>query len=224
MPEPAAPRPNRALLLKLAAAGAVLLVGAVLVARGLDLKGLIAQGLDLIRGMGPVVFFIAMALLPALGAPQMAFSLTAGPVFGPTLGLGTVVTFAMLAVAINMALGYFLARRALRPLLEKLCTRLGYQLPRAAKGDEFDLIVLLRVTPGVPLPVQNYLLGLAEVPFGQYLLVSCLIQLPANAAFILFGDALLHGKGKAALVTLSVILALMAATQLIRKHYGKKRA
>jgi uncharacterized membrane protein YdjX (TVP38/TMEM64 family) len=87
-----------------------------------------------------------------------------------------------------------------------------------------DLIVLLRVTPGVPFPVQNYLLGLAGVPFGKYLLVSSLIQCPINAAFILFGDALLQGRGKMALIGLSVILALTAGTHLLRKHYGKKRA
>ena len=221
MAEPA-PRPNRALLLKLIAGLVVVLVVAVLAARGLDLKALLAQSLELIRGAGPVAFFTAMAVLPALGAPQMAFALTAGPVFGPTLGLGPVIGLALFALTVNMALSYFLARRALRPLLEALFKRLGYPLPRAAPGDEFDLIVLLRVTPGVPFPVQNYLLGLAEVPFGQYLLVSFLIQGPLNAAFILFGDALLHGKGKVALIALSLILALMAATQLVRKHYGKK--
>jgi hypothetical protein len=35
---------------------------------------------------------------------------------------------------------------------------------------------------------------------------------------------LLSGRGKVALIVLSVILALMAGTQLVRKHYGKKRA
>ncbi len=222
MAEPA-PRPNRALLIKLAVVAVVLLVGAGLVARGLDLKALLAQGLEMIRSAGAPVFFTAMALLPSLGAPQMAFSLTAGPVFGPQLGIGLVVALALLALTVNMALSYFLARRALRPLLVKLFTKLGYALPRAAPGDEFDLLILLRVTPGVPFPVQNYLLGLAEVPFGQYMLVSCLVQWPMNAAFILFGDAMLQGRGRMALLVLGVILALMAATQLVRKHYGKKR-
>ena len=222
MTEPA-PRPNRALLLKLAAAGAVVLVGAVLVARGLDLKGLLAQGLGLIRQAGPTTFFLAMALLPAVGAPVSAFTLSAGPVFGPALGLGWVLGLALAAITFNMTVSYWLARRAFRPLVEKICGRLGYRLPRAAPGDELDLIVLLRVTPGVPFPAQNYLLGLADVPFGKYLLVSCAIQWPMNAAFILFGDALLHGRGKVALVVLGVILALAAGSQLVRKHYGKKR-
>jgi len=223
MSDPDAPRPNRVLLAKLAALGAVALVVAVLVARGFDLKGLVTQGLAYVRDAGPVVFFTAMAVLPALGAPQMAFSLTAGPVFGPSLGLVAVVILSLAAMTLNMTVSYFLARRALRPVLLALFARLGYSLPKVASTDHTDFMVLLRVTPGVPFPVQNYLLGLAEVPFGRYLLVSCLIQWPINTAFILFGDAMLHGKGRTALITLSVILALMAATQLVRKHYGKKR-
>jgi uncharacterized membrane protein YdjX (TVP38/TMEM64 family) len=223
MAEPA-PRPNRGLLIKLAVAGVVAVVGVVLVARGLDLKGLLTDGLAFIRGLGPVAFFLAMATLPAVGAPLSAFTLTAGPVFAPTLGLGVVIFFALSAITINMAASYWLARWAFRPLAEKIFRRLGYALPRAQAGDEVDLIVLLRVTPGVPFPVQNYLLGLAEMPFGKYLLVSCAIQWPINAAFIAFGDALLQGRGKVALIALSVIVALLAGTQLVRKHYGKKRA
>lgn len=222
MTEPAR-RPNRALLLKLVAAGVVLLVAAVLVARGLDLKGLALQGLALIQGAGPVAFFTGMALLPAIGAPLMAFSLTAGPAFGPTMGIGWVIVVALLAAVVNMALSYFLARYALRPLLEKLFEKLGYRLPRAAAGDEFDLIVILRVTPGIPFCVQNYLLGLAEVPFMRYLVTSFLCVAPTNTAFVVFGEAMLHGKGKLALSALGAILALAAATQLVRKHYGKKR-
>lgn len=219
-----APRPNRGLLVKLAAGALVVVLVAALLARGVDLKGLLAQGLELIRGAGPVAFFTAMALLPAVGAPALAFLLTVGPAFGPTLGMGTVIVLSLLAIAFNMALSYFLARRAFRPLLEKLCARLGYQLPRAAAGDEFDLVVILRLTPGIPFPFQNYLLGLAEIPFGKYMLTSLACSAPAATAFIVFGDAMLQGKGRAALLGVGLILAVAAGTQLVRKHYGKKRA
>lgn len=219
-----APRSNRALLLKLAAAGLVLAVGGILLARGYDLKGLVQQGLGLIRDAGPVVFFSAMTFLPAAGAPLSFFSLTAGSVFGPQLGTPLVLLLAVTAITANMALSYALASRALRPVLELLVQRLGYKLPIVDSGDVTDLIVLLRVTPGVPFPVQNYLLGLARVPFGRYLAVSALIQLPINCAVILFGDALLSGKGRIAFVSLLLLLALMAGTHLVRKHYGKKKA
>jgi len=211
------------MFIKLAVAGGVLLAVGLLLARGYDIKGLIQQGLALIRSAGPVIFFLAMALLPVVGAPLSFFSLTAGSVFAPQIGMPAVIALSLAAITFNMALSYFLASRLLRPVLESLLVRLGYKLPQVDSGDATGLIILLRVTPGVPFPVQNYLLGLAEVPFGKYLLVSCLIQLPANTAFILFGDALLQGRGRVALISLSVILALMAATHLLRKHYGKKK-
>ncbi len=223
MAEPA-PRPNRALLLKLAVAGFALLVAAILVARGLDLKALVVQGLALIRDAGPVAFFGSMALLPSVGVPLSPFALTAGSVFAPSLGMPLVIFLALSAVTFNILFSYYLASRALRPLLEKLVVRLGYRLPEVAAGDAADLIILVRVTPGVPFPVQNYLLGLARVPVVKYAVLSCAVQWSFNTAFILFGDALLHGKGKLALLGLCGLTALSVGAHLLRKHYGKKKA
>ena len=214
---------RRLRLIKVGAVALVLLVGAGLVARGYDLKGAVEQGLALVRGAGPVVFFLAMAVLPAVGAPQMAFSLTAGSLFGAQLGMGLVVLFASLAMFFNMALAYWLASRVLRPVLEVLLGRLGYKVPQVQPGDETDLIVLLRVTPGIPFPVQNYLLGLARANFGRYLLLSIVLQGPLNAAFVVFGEALLHGRGKMVFYGLSAIVVLLVGTHLVRKHYSRKQ-
>ena len=180
-------------------------------------------GMALIRSAGPAAFFIAMALTPAVGVPLMAFSLTAGPVFSERLGLSWVIVLALLAATTNIVLTYFLARRALRPLLEKLMARLGYHLPRVRTDDEADLAIILRVTPGLPFFAQNYLLGLAGVSFRRYLFISCVIQWALNIAFILFGDALSHGKGKLALTALLLLLALTATTHLVRKHYERRK-
>lgn len=220
----APPRNSRALLLKLGLAVAVLGVGAVLVLRGVDVKGLVQTGLDVLRGAGPLAFFGAMAVLPAVGVPLSPFALTAGSAFGPVLGMPGVVACALAAVCANIAGSYWLASRAFRPLLERVVTRLGYRLPQVEAGDAADLIILLRVTPGMPFPVQNYLLGLARVPFGKYLLLSCALQGAVNAALVVFGEALLSGKGKVALVGLSVLVALAAGTHLLRRHVGRKKA
>jgi uncharacterized membrane protein YdjX (TVP38/TMEM64 family) len=222
MAEPA-PRPNRSLLIKLAAGAILALVILLLVARGVDLKGLVQRGLELIRSAGPVAYFTAMALLPAVGVPGTAFTLTAVPVFGPRLGTATVVLLALAALTVNMAFTYFLASRWLRPPLQWLVAKLGYRMPQVDMADANDLIVLLRVTPGIPFPVQNYLLGLAGVPFLRYLVISCLIQWPINVAIMLFSDALLHGKGRLAFLALMGLLALLTATHLVRKHYGSRR-
>lgn len=223
MPENSPP-PARGLLLKLAAGAVLALVALALLARGADFKRLVLDGLALIREAGPMTFFTAMALLPAVGAPMSAFVLTAVPVFGPRFGAGVVLVLALAAITANIALTHALASRWVRPPLAWVVARLGYRLPQVELADVTDLIVLIRVTPGIPFPVQNYLLGLAGVPFVRYLVISCLIAWPVNAAIMLFSDALVHGKGRLALLALLGLLALLTATHLLRKHYAKKKA
>jgi uncharacterized membrane protein YdjX (TVP38/TMEM64 family) len=222
MTEPARPS-LRPLLLKAAVLLAVLVAGAVLVLRGYDVRGAVEAGLAALRGAGPVVFFTAMAILPACGFPALTFVLPAVPVFGPQLGTATAVLLGLAALTFNYCLAYGLARGALRPLLERLVVRLGYRLPEVETGDAADLVILLRVTPGVPFVVQNYLAGLARLPFGRYFVVSAVIVWPINTAFLLFGDALLHGKGKVALLSLCAIVALTTGLHLVRRHYERRR-
>ena len=173
---------------------------------------------------GPAVFFGAMAVLPAFGVPNSPFALTAGPVFGERLGMLGVTLLGLTALSINLTLTYWVARRWLRPLCKRLLERFGYRLPAVATGDVTDLIVLIRVTPVLPFFAQNYLLGLADVPFGRYLVVSVGIQGSLNAGFILFGDALNKGHGKMALTAVLLIAMLAVGTHLLRKHYGNKKA
>ncbi len=218
-------------LLKLAVAGAVLcLIAAVIVyfvgwqvalAKAVQLKD---DTMKLVSDAGPGVFFTAMALLPAVGMPNSVFSLTAGPLFTHQLGTVGVILCALAAITVNMALTYWLAIRWLRPVLTRFLTRSGYDLPNVPREDMTDFTVLLRVTPGIPLCVQNYLLGLAEIPFVRYMVISCIVQWAQNIGFILFGDALSQGKGKMALLAIMLILALGAGLQLVRKHYAKKKA
>jgi uncharacterized membrane protein YdjX (TVP38/TMEM64 family) len=165
-----------------------------------------------------------MALAPACGVPMLAFSLPVVSLFAPRFGTPAVVAMALGAMTANYVITYGLARRGLRPILEQIVTRLGYKLPQVESGDAVDLVVLMRVTPGIPFFMQNYLAGLAEVPFGKYFVVSLIITWPINTAFMLFGDALLHGKGKLALLGLCAVLALSAGTHLVRKHYARRAA
>lgn len=220
---PAVPAERRSLVLKAALAAAGMAVVAVLVLRGVDLRALLADTLEVLRTAGPGLYFGAMAVLPAFGFPVSILLLPAVGIFGPQLGTANAVLLALGALTVNLSLAYALARRGLRPLLKALITRLGYKLPAVESGDATDLIILLRVTPGIPFFIQNYLAGLAEVPFPRYFVVSLATVWPINTAFLLFGDALLHGKGKIALISLSAVVALMTLLQLVRRHYERRR-
>lgn len=211
-------------LVKLALAAVVVLAGAVMLLRGVDVRGAIEAGMAFIRAQGPVVFFLAFALLPAVGVPASVFTLTVGPVFGERLGMPVVVVLSMVAIMANVVLTYALAHRALRPFLQGLLTRFGYKLPQLAPEDMNDFAIIVRVTPGSPFVVQNYLLGIAGVPFGKNLLVAFLVQLFYTPAFVLFGDALLHGKGAMAATAAALLVVAVVATHWARKHYSKKKA
>ena len=213
-------------LMKLIVAGLVLAVAGAVALHEFGAAGLMAQvhhGLEVLRNAGPLAFFCGMALLPALGLPMMFFTLAAGPAFVPTLGMPAVIGLTCVAFAINMALTYWLARYALRTWLARLLARLGHKMPEVPPGDTTALIVLLRVTPGVPFFVQSCLLGLGDVPFRRYLLVSCLTACPHAAAWVYFGAQLKQGKAGLILLVVLVLIALAAGANLARRHYHGRR-
>ncbi|MES2696130.1 MAG: VTT domain-containing protein, partial [Verrucomicrobiota bacterium] len=216
---------------KLAIAGAIALV---IVAMVLQLVGwrvaydetrrIVSLVADAIANAGPAVYFGAMAVLPAFGVPMAPFALGAGPLFGERLGFPTIILLGILALTLNLTVTYWLARRWLRPWLTRVLARFGYNIPQVGREDITDLIVLLRVTPGFPFFVQNYLLGLVDAPFLRYLVISCAIQWPINCGFMLFGDALSQGKGKTIITAVLLIVALSVGTQFVRRHLAKKKA
>ncbi|HVT72661.1 MAG TPA: VTT domain-containing protein [Lacunisphaera sp.] len=209
--------------LKLIAVVALVLGAGALLALGVDLRSLVERGLALIRGAGPVVYFLCMAIVPAAPVPFLLFLLPVVSLFGEQLGTPLVVVLGLLAATTNMALTYSLARWLLRPLLARIIAWLGYKIPTVDAADETDLIVIMRVTPGIPFCVQNYLLGMAQVAFGRFLLVSCAASWLQSVGFMLFGDALLHGKGKLALYSFSLLLVVAAGTHFVRRHYTRAR-
>lgn len=213
------------------ALGVLCVLAAAAVAFRGEARPLLALGMewvgDIVAALqagGPWLFFAGMALLPALGMPMLAFSLTAAPAFSARIGLPGTVAAALAAVTINLLLTYGLARRALRPLLEGLIERFGYRLPQVESADATDLIVIVRVTPGIPFFVQNYLLGLAEAPLGRYVAISCAAQWAYTVAFILFGDALRRGSARVALGGVAIVIVAAAATHLVRRHYASRKS
>ncbi|MBC7369370.1 MAG: VTT domain-containing protein [Undibacterium sp.] len=216
------PKKKKLPWLKLAVLAVVLLGGAALLLRGAHPRELVDQGMALIRAAGPGVFFAAMLILPALGAPMLGFTIPAGEAFAPQLTLGGVIAVALVVIALNLALTYWLARYALRPLLTKLVTRYGYNVPRVTPANALVVTLLVRLTPGPPLFVQGYLLGLAEVPFKLYMIVSWLCVLPWSVGAIIMGRGILNGNFKVAATGSGVLVVAAVVVQLVRKKYATR--
>jgi uncharacterized membrane protein YdjX (TVP38/TMEM64 family) len=212
------------LLVKLGLAGVVVGALGVLVLRGVDIRGLAAQGFELIRGAGPWVFFGAMAVLPAFAFPITLFYLAAGPAFGAQMTMPGVVAAAMAALTVNFALTYWLAHRALRPAAEWLLARTRFRVPQVKPENEWTVAVLMRVTPGPPLFLQGYILGLSGVRFRTYMVVSVAVQGGIGMGVIVFGKALVEGKGGMALMGGLFLVATVVFVQILRKRFAKRDA
>jgi uncharacterized membrane protein YdjX (TVP38/TMEM64 family) len=206
-------------IVPLAIVAVVGIAAAILVLRGVDYRAVEEQGLRIIRSVGPWVFFSAAAILPAFGAPLSAFTITAGEVFAPLMTMGGVITATLFAIAVNLALTYWLARYALRPLLSRIAERYGYTVPRVTKANAFSVALAFRLTPGPPFFMQSYILGLAEVPFRLYMVVSFVCILPWAVGAIVIGKGIFNGNFKLALYGIGVITVATLIVQAIRKRY-----
>lgn len=209
-------------LAKLAIGAVLLLAIGVAVLKGVDLAALKEQGMGFVRSMGPVAFFTAMAILPAIGMPMTFFTIPAGDAFGAQLGMGTVIALALAVLVVNLALSYWIARYALRPLFTKLLDRYGYKVPRVTKENALAVTLATRLTPGLPYVVQGCILGVAEVPFLLYMLVSWPAQAAYAAGFIVLGEGLLKGNFYLALKGIGAIVVVIVAVQIIRKKMAKR--
>lgn len=211
------------MLIKLAVLGIIIVTGAVFMLSGVDLKVLMEQGIGIVREAGPTTFFVALALLPAVGCPLTVFTLPAGSVFAPELGMPLVLLLVCLSIGVNLAISYWLSRHLFRPWLIKLLAWMGYTLPEVSAQNHRVLVFLIRVTPGPPYVLQSYILGLAGIPFVTYFFISWIISSLYACAFVLFGDALMHGRGKMALMAIGLFVALTVGVQLIRRRYARKQ-
>lgn len=214
------PRARRKLpILKLVFLGVALGAAALFFLKGVDYVTLGNRAMALIRGLGPWTFFAAVAVLPALGAPLTAFTIIAGEAFAPLMTLPGAMGATLVAIIGNLALTYWLARYALRPILAKLAERYGYKVPRVTKANALSVTLVFRLTPGIPFFVQSYILGLAEVPFGLYMVVSWLCNLPMAVAAMVLGKGVFNGNFRMVGIGIFVLLVATLAIHWLRRRY-----
>ena len=156
---------------------------------------------------GPLTFFGAMALLPAVGFPLTPFFVVAGATFGTRVGLlGSAI-----ALSLNLALCYWIARSGLRRTIASLFDRFDYKLPdfEQEQGGVLRFVVLVKITPGVPGFVKNYLLGLVGVPFWTFFIASLVFTGAYALVLVLLGESLRgHDLNR---TTLAVAVVLLLA-------------
>ena len=169
----------------------------------------------------PGLLFLALVFLPGLPIPTSALLFTAGVVWRQR----TVMACALciFAMALNLTWTYWLAAGPARRLVEKVLRATAIKIPDLPQGDHLKLILVLKLTPGIPFFVQNYLLGFLRAPFRLYLPISILCNGIIGTGVVLSGVGLADGKLMPAITGISLIALGAVLTQLIRGWLAKRK-
>jgi uncharacterized membrane protein YdjX (TVP38/TMEM64 family) len=139
----------------------------------------------------PVALFLAIAILPSFAFPASPLLILAGVVWGSN-PLACAISLA--AVLINITWSHWLSAGVGRKIIQRLLGDHWEKWKSKSGSHDWRLAVALRLTPGVPLCAQNYLLGLLGMPLRYSLAVA----LPTSGlyvfGFVLTGGAIFEGK------------------------------
>ena len=158
----------------------------------------------------PLAFLLAHVVITVLPFPRTVFTLSAGLLFGPALGVAIAVTAsavsAVLALLLVRALGWRVASLVSHPRVDALDSQLR------ARG--WPAVLSLRLIPAVPFSVLNYAAGASAVRVMPYLLATVAGLVPGTAAVVILGDAM-TGNVSPLLVMVSVCTAAIGLGGLI---------
>ncbi|WP_319444949.1 MULTISPECIES: TVP38/TMEM64 family protein [unclassified Mycobacterium] len=164
----------------------------------------------------PVAFFAAHVVVTVLPFPRTAFTLAAGLLFGPLLGVSLAVTAstvsALVALLLVRAAGWHMERLVRHPRVDSLNARLQ------ERG--WPTVLSMRMIPAVPFSVINYAAGSSAVRVLPYTLATFVGLLPGTAAVVILGDAF-TGHVNPLLVLISFVTACLGIAGLayeIRTH------
>jgi uncharacterized membrane protein YdjX (TVP38/TMEM64 family) len=169
----------------------------------------------------PLAFLAAHIVVTIFPFPRTAFTLAAGLLFGPVLGVSLAVVAstisAVIAVLLVRAAGWHLDRLVKHPRVDTLNTRL------AERG--WPTVLSMRMIPAVPFSVLNYAAGSSAVRIVPYTFATFVGLLPGTAAVVILGDAL-TGNVSPLLFLVSLCTACVGVAGLlyeIRTHRRQHR-
>ncbi|BBY66657.1 TVP38/TMEM64 family protein [Mycolicibacterium helvum] len=158
----------------------------------------------------PLAFLGAHIVVTVFPFPRTAFTLAAGLLFGPALGVAIAVVAstvsALLALVLVRALGWQLSRLVSHPAVEAVDARL--------QASGWRAIFSLRMIPAVPFSVLNYAAGASAVRVLPYFWATLAGLIPGTAAVVFLGDAL-TGNISPLLVLVSVCTAAVGVAGLV---------
>jgi uncharacterized membrane protein YdjX (TVP38/TMEM64 family) len=168
------------------------------------------------------LLFAGLVVLPGLPVPTSALLFLAGTVWRERPVAACAVC--LVAMALNMTWTYWVAARPGRGVVEKLLAATTLRVPELPRGNHLRMILILRLTPGLPLFLQNYVLGFLRVPFRLYLPVSMGCTGLIACGVVLSGAGVAKGNLTPILTGVALIVVGLLVVQMIRQRLPGKSA
>lgn len=169
----------------------------------------------------PLAFLVAHIVVTVVPVPRTAFTLAAGLLFGPVLGVLIAVVAstasAVIAVLLLRAAGWQLNRLVRHRAIDRVDKRL--------RERGWLAILSLRLIPVVPFSALNYAAGASGVRVLPFTLSTVAGVLPGTAAVVILGDAL-AGHPSPLLFLLSLCTGALGLLGLVVeiRHYRRAHA
>ncbi|MFF0455904.1 TVP38/TMEM64 family protein [Nocardia africana] len=177
----------------------------------------IREWADSVGPMFPLLFFLVHALVTVAPFPRTVFTLSAGLLFGPILG----ITLAVAATTVSAVLALLLVRALDR---EQVAARLNHPavqaVDRRLARRGWLAVGSLRLIAPVPFSVINYCAGLSSVRMMPYLLATVVGIIPGTIGVVVLGDALTGRTNPGLLVLSGVCITLGVIGLIVDARWG----
>ncbi|MFT6236304.1 MAG: putative membrane protein YdjX (TVP38/TMEM64 family) [Lentimonas sp.] len=164
----------------------------------------------------PILLVVVLATLPGIGCPMSPLLIIFGIVMGPRFGLPATCAIGIAATSFCSIWTYALASGPLRVFLKKHLLN-KWAIPEFSDSSALRLGIIVRITPGIPYPVQNVALGVMGMRFKTYLLASLPAQSLYTIGFIVTGGALFEGRAGLAITAVLFLIIIILVTRILNK-------
>ena len=172
--------------------------------------------------LGPLVFMVVYAAATVAALPGSALSIAAGALFGPVLGVITVIFSATLGASLAFLVSRYFARSSMEKWLEGNEKFRKLDELTAKHGD--IVVAITRLVPLFPFNLLNYGFGLTNVAFRTYVVWSFICMLPGTILYVVgsaaVAEALREGKVPWILV---VVVALILGIIVVLGRQARKK-
>jgi len=187
-----------------------------------DKLGALQEWIRSLGLLGPLVFSAVYAAATVAALPGSALSILAGAIFGPVVGVITVIFAATLGASLAFLVSRYFARSSIEKWLEGNEKFRKLDELTARHGD--IMVAITRLVPIFPFNLLNYGFGLTRVPFRTYVLWSFVCMLPGTILYVVGTAAVVEGirEGKVPWILVVVVTMILGIIIILGRKARKK--